>query len=110
MRNATFDIDSSTWGRREDLNEGGRPGLRGVDSEELHALLVSVSDGMNDYSITDTVVDDSIDVTINVEDLNEKPAFDGRTRALPTLEVEENTAADTDIGRAVPGNGPGPEP
>ena len=87
---ATFDIDSST----------GQLKTKSVFDYETdtrsYTVTVSVSDGLNDYSITDTVVDDSIDVTISVEDLNEKPAFDAN--APTTLEVGENTAADTDIG------------
>ena len=97
---ASFDIDTST----------GQLKTKSVFDYETdtrsYTVTVSVSDGMNDYSITDTLVDDSIDVTINMEDLNEKPAFDAN--APTTLEVGENTAADTDIGAPFTATDPDP--
>ena len=44
------------------------------------------------------MVDDTIDVTINVTDVNEKPVF--ADDAPITQTIAENTAADTDIGSA----------
>ena len=61
---------------------------------------MSVSDGMDDYSNTDTVVDDTITVTINVTDVNEGPKFDSSNTA--TREVAENTASNTAFGGAFP--------
>ena len=61
-----------------------------------YTVTVSVSDGMDDYSNPDTVVDDTISVTINVTDVNEPPAFN--TGLDTSLEVAENTDADTNIG------------
>ena len=84
-----FDIDTST----------GQLKTKSVFDYETdtrsYTVTVSVSDGMNDYSITDTLVDDSIDVTIGVTDGNEMPEFG---LGLPTtLNVAENTAAGVDI-------------
>ena len=61
-----------------------------------YSVTVSVTDGMDDYSNADSVVDDTITVTINVTDVNEPPAF--ADNALATQSVAENTAADTNIG------------
>ena len=60
-----------------------------------YTVTISVSDGMDDYSNTDSVVDDSITVTINVTNVNEDPTF--ADDAPTTLSVDENTATDTDI-------------
>ena len=57
----------------------------------------------NSYSVTVTVSDggliDTIDVTINVTDVNEAPAFDAG--ASKTYTVAENFAANTNIGPAL---------
>ena len=57
----------------------------------------------NSYSVTVTVSDggliDTIDVTINVTDVNEAPAFDAG--ASKTYTVAENLAANTNIGPAL---------
>ena len=63
-----------------------------------YTVTVSVSDGMDDYSNTDTAEDATIEVTISVTNVNEGPAF--ADDAPATLEVAENTAAETDIGSA----------
>ena len=60
-----------------------------------YTVTISVSDGMDDYSNTDSVVDDSITVTINVTNVNEDPTF--ADDAPTTLSVDENSATDTDI-------------
>ena len=44
-----------------------------TDTKTSYTVTVSVSDGMDDYSNTDTVVDDTISVTISVTDVNEGP-------------------------------------
>ena len=67
-----------------------------TDTKTSYTVTVSVSDGMDDYSNTDTVVDDTITVTINVTDVNEAPEFN--TGLDTSLEVSENTDADTNIG------------
>ena len=61
-----------------------------------YTVTVSVSDGMDDYSNTDTVVDDTISVTISITDVNEPPAFADDAPATQT--VGENTAPDSYIG------------
>ena len=86
---ADFDIDSSTGQLKTEA------ALDYEDATRSYTVTVSVSDGMNDYSITDTVVDASIEVTINVEDENEKPTF--ADDAPATLTVAENTATAMDI-------------
>ena len=60
-------------------------------------MTVSVTDSEDDSGNTETnpAEDDSINVTINVTDVNEGPAF--ADDAATTLEVAENTAADTNI-------------
>ena len=50
---------------------------------------MSVSDGMDSYSAADTAVDDTIEVTINVTDVNEPPQF--ADDAATALEVSEDT-------------------
>ena len=62
------------------------------------SVTLSVSDGRDDYSYADTVTDATIAVTINVNDVNEKPVF--AADAPITQTVAENTAADTNIGSA----------
>ena len=67
-----------------------------TDTKTRYTVTVSVSDGMDDYSNTDTAADDTVTVTINVTDVNEPPAFN--TGLDTSLEVAENTDADTNIG------------
>ena len=61
-----------------------------------YSVTISVSDGENLYGDPDPAVDDTIDVTIEVTDVNEPPAFSNDAPA--TLEVAENTAAETNVG------------
>ena len=63
-----------------------------------YSVTVSVTDSLDVNSIADTTEDATINVTINVTDVNEPPAF--AADAPTTLEVAENTAANTDIGSA----------
>ena len=67
---------------------------------------VSVTDALDDYSNADTVVDDTIAVTINVTDINEKPQF--ADDAATTLEVSEDTATGVDIGDRYEATDPDP--
>ena len=48
-------------------------------------------------TVSDTKLTDTIDVTINVTNVNEAPSFATNTA---TRSVAENTAADTNIGAA----------
>ena len=71
-----------------------------TDTKTSYTVTVSVSDGMDDYSNTDTVVDDTISVTISITDVNEGPTFNSSNTA--TREVAENTASNTAFGGAFP--------
>ena len=69
------------------------------ESQEFYSVTVSVSDGKADDGATvDTAMDTHIAVTIEVEDVNEKPSFD----AIPPVEyqIAENTAALQDLGNS----------
>ena len=57
---------------------------------------IGVSDGKDAAGMTDATVDATVSVTINITDVNEAPTFDANLD--DTLEVAENTPADTDIG------------
>ena len=87
---SNFDIDSST----------GQLKTKTVFDYEIdstsYTVTVSVSDGMDSYGNADTAVDSSIDVTINVTDLNEPPQF--ADAAATTLEVSEDTTIGVGIG------------
>ena len=89
---ASFDIDTSNGQLKT------KDALDFDDGQTTYSVDVSVTDSKDDYDTTDTVVDDTIDVTISVTDVNEKPVF--ADDAPITQTVAENTAADTDIGSA----------
>ena len=75
------------------------------ETKESYSVTVSASDGKAaDGTTADTTVDTTINVTIEVEDVNEKPTFDGTP--LTELEIAENTAADTAIGAALTATDP----
>ena len=70
------------------------------EDRSSYEVTLSVTDGLDDVGTTENTptTDDTIDVTITVTDVNEKPVFaDG---APITQTVAENTAADTNIGSA----------
>ena len=90
---ASFDIDYSTGQLMMTDTE------LDYETKDTYHLAVSVSDGMNIYGDSDSAEDDSIDVTINVTNVNEAPEFD--SNAPTELNVVENTAADVDIGSPV---------
>ena len=89
---ASFDIDTSNGQLKT------RDALDFDAGQTTYSVDVSVSDSKDDYDTADTVVDDTIDVTISVTDVNEKPVFADDAPISQT--VAENTAADTDIGSA----------
>ena len=89
---AHFDIESSTG---QILTDGALD----RETKSSYHLAVSVNDGKDIYGNTNSAVDDSIDVTINVTDANEAPVFDAN--APTALNVVENTEADVDIGTPV---------
>ena len=82
----SFDIDSET----------GQIKTKTVFDYESDAtsytVTVSVSDGMDDYSNTDTVGDDTITVTINVTNIDEVPAVPVK----PTVKATDGAAAKLD--------------
>ena len=61
----------------------------------VYDLTVQVTDGKNAAGNADTAVDDSIDVTITVTDVNELPEFGSSD---VEREVDENTPGGTNIG------------
>ena len=77
------------------------------ESKDSYSVTVSVSDGKADDGTTvDAAMDTHIDVTIEVEDVNELPEFIAN---LPTeLWAPENTAADTPIDTPFTANDPDP--
>ena len=92
-----FHIDSSTgqiltYG---DLN---------YETKSTYHLAVSVTDGYDIYGDPDSAEDDSIGVTISVNDVNEAPVF--ADDAPTALNVIENTAAGVDIGDPVTATDP----
>ena len=74
------------------------------ETKDSYHVAVFVRDSKDIFGDPDTVDDDSIDVTINVTDVNEKPAFDSTTPT--TLNIIENTTAGTDIGSPVTATDP----
>ena len=77
------------------------------ESQSSYSVTVSVSDGKaNDGTTVDTTMDTQINVTIEVEDVNEKPTFDANLAT--DLEIAENTAAATPIGAALTATDPDP--
>ena len=86
---ASFDIDTST---------GQIETKAALDHEtnDIYHVAVFVRDSKNIHGNSDTVYDRSIDVTINVNDVNEPPMFDAN--APTELSVLENTAAGENIG------------
>ena len=96
---ASFEIDSNGQIKTKDA-------LNYEDTQNIYSVTVSVTDGKDVHGSAESpaVEDDSIDVTINVTDVNEKPVFD----ATPPVEYEiaENTVADTPIGAALTATDP----
>ena len=93
-----FDVDASSGQiKTKALLDHEAP----VDSDfdNVYEFRVWVTDGKDAESMANTSVDDSIDVTITVIDVNEPPQFD--TSAIE-LEVDENTSANTNIGSLIP--------
>ena len=89
---ASFDIETSNGQLKT------KDALDFDGGQTTYSVDVSVTDSKDDYDTADTLVDDTIAVTINVTDVNEKPVFADDTPITQT--VAENTAADTDIGSA----------
>ena len=74
------------------------------EDKNSYTVTVQVRDSMNIHGDPDMTYDDSIDITIEVSDVNEPPVFD--STAPTTLNIIENTAAGTDIGSPVTATDP----
>ena len=88
---ASFEIDSTGQIKT-------KAALDYEDTQNIYSVTVSVTDGLDVHGSAESpaVEDDSIDVTINVTDVNEKPQF--ADDAPTTQNVDENTPAGTNIG------------
>ena len=89
--NEDFDLDTSTG----EITVLADDSLN-FEDKAAYTLAIGVSDGKNAAGDTDTVVDSTVAVTINVTDVNEPPAFDPNEPRTRT--VAENTAAGENIG------------
>ncbi len=96
-----FDIDSSTGQIQTD-------GPLDHETKDTYNLAVQVTDGKNILGESNSAIDDSIDVTINVDDVNEPPVFDAN--APTSLNVIENTTAGEDIGDPITATDPEDDP
>ena len=90
---SSFDLDTST----------GQLKTKSVFDYETDAKLsymvtVSVTDGLDDHSLSDTVVDGTITVTISVTDVNEPPQFDAATASIT---IPEDTPVGQNVGDAM---------
>ena len=74
-----------------------------TDGDNAYELTLNVMDGKDSQGNDDTSVDDSVDVTITVTDVNEPPEFGGSTHEL---EVAENSAGSTDVGGPITADDP----
>ena len=88
----TFDIDGTSGQLKT------KTALDYENGPTSYTVTVSVTDGLDDHSLSDGVVDGTITVTVNVTDVNEPPQF--ADDAAATLEVSEATSTGTDIGNA----------
>ena len=61
-------------------------------TKNSYTVTVQVSDKKDAASDADTVVDDTIDVTINLTNVNETPTIDSGPADDATIDVDENTA------------------
>ena len=68
------------------------------ETRNSYSITVSVSDGKDSSGNADPAVDDTVDVTINVTDANDPPAF---AAATANRTIAENTAAGENIGEPV---------
>ena len=89
-----FDVDPSS-GQIKTKAQLDRESPLDSDFDNIYEFRVWVTDGKDAEGMANPSVDDSIDVTITVIDVNEPPQFD--TSAIE-LEVDENTATNTNIG------------
>ena len=74
------------------------------ETKDTYHVAVFVRDSKNIHGDSDTTYDNSIDVTINVNDVNEPPEFDSGVPAA--LNVVENTPPGEDIGSPITATDP----
>ena len=84
--------DASSFAIVEDSGQLQTRSALDFETKSSYFVTVSVSDKKDAGGNADTVVDDTIDVTISVTNVNEQPAFSTDTA---TRSVAENTAAGT---------------
>ena len=93
--------DASSFAIVEDSGQLQTRGALDFETKPSYSVTVSVSDKKDAGGNADTAVDDTIDVTISVTNVNEQPAFSTDTA---TRSVAENTAAAQNIGDPVEAN------
>ena len=94
---ASFDIDSAT-GQIETKAPLDH------ETKDTYHVAVFVRDSKNIHGNSDSVYDNSIDVTIKVDNVNEPPAFDAN---LPiAFDIVENTADGENIGSPITATDP----
>ena len=95
----SFTIDSTGQ-----IKVGASTTLDFESSKKTYTVNVEVRDSKDAAGAADTATDNTIEVTINVTDVNEKPTF---TETDPTTRnVPENTSAGHDIGNAIAATDP----
>ena len=95
----SFTIDSSGQ-----IKVGASPTLDYESAKKIYSVTVEVHDGENADGDADTTTDDTVGVTINVTDLNEKPTFTETGTA--TRSIAENSAISVSIGLPVAATDP----
>ena len=98
----TFDIDGTSGQLKT------KAALDYENGPISYAVTVSITDGMDDYSHADTVEDDSIDVTIEVADVNEPPAIRSRPRPTEYRNRRKHSHRNVNIGAALTATDPDP--
>ena len=74
-----------------------------VGGDNVYELTLEVTDGWDENGSVDSTVDDLINLTITVTDVNEPPEFDS---SVAELEIAENTATNTNIGDPIAASDP----
>ena len=95
----SFTIDSTGQ-----IKVGASPTLDYESAKKTYRVDVDVRDSKDNTGTADTATDDTIEVTINVTGVNEKPTFNDRPTAARG--VPENTPAGEDIGNAIAATDP----
>ena len=97
-----FDVDTSSGQiKAEGLLDYESPA--DTNGDNVYEVTVQVSDGEDAEGNADTAVDDSINVTVTVANVNEPPEFDSSTLEIV---VVENSVASTNVGGPVAANDP----